>query len=238
MKIRVVTAALILFITLTLIILTYRPGTNSASDCAYTWDNLIRLHVVANSNLPHDQEVKLKVRDAVLEKAYDLFDEISSKEQAQRVLQQHLEEFSQAAAQVVNEQGDKYPVSAEIGRMHFPAKAYGDVFLPEGDYDALRIVLGKGQGANWWCILFPPLCFVDRNGDKKTAANSGSMRIGASPELNLEDLKLRFGTMVNTSGLQPRENLLIFSSKNLSRFMSPLTLFYHDLVISSVKHNK
>lgn len=238
MKIRVITAALILFITLTLVMLAYRPGTNSASDCAYTWDNLIRLHVVANSNLPRDQEVKLKVRDAILDKAYDLFAEISSKEQAQRVLQRHLEEFSQVAAQVVNEQGDKYPVRAEIGKMHFPAKAYGDIFLPEGDYDALRIVLGEGQGANWWCILFPPLCFVDRNRDKRSAVDSRSMRIGASPELNLEDLKLRFETMTSISGLQPRENLLIFSSKNLSRFMSPLTLFYHDLVVSNNKQDK
>jgi len=124
-------------------------------------DNLIRLHVIANSDTAEDQALKRDVRDAVLGYMRDKLRGTRDIEQTKYIISSSMDEIKGLAAAEIEKHGKKYTVEAVLGSYPFPTKSYGDVTLPAGSYQALRIVIGKGDGANWWCILFPPLCFVD-----------------------------------------------------------------------------
>lgn len=135
-------------------------GWRLRAEQAYNLHNLIRLHVVANSDQPADQEVKLEVRDALLGASEDLF-AAEVPDDAIGLVKENLSLFQRVAENVLVANGYDYAVGAEFGTFSFPERAYGPLVLPAGDYQALRIVLGEGKGANWWCILFPPLCYLD-----------------------------------------------------------------------------
>ncbi len=120
-------------------------------------DKVIRLHVVANSDDPADQAVKLKVRDAVLEESAPLLEGLS-REQGLEALEAALPQIGQAAADTLAENGYSYPVRVSLRDDWFPTKSYTDFALPAGSYTALRVELGEGEGQNWWCVVFPPLC--------------------------------------------------------------------------------
>lgn len=130
------------------------------ADLAYDPDNLIRLHVVANSDAPADQALKLEVRDAILSTSGELF-AVSAPEDAAALVKANLPLFERVAREVLRAGGYEYPVAVEFGRYWFPERSYGPLLLPAGEYQALRVVIGEGRGANWWCILFPPLCYLD-----------------------------------------------------------------------------
>ena len=121
-------------------------------------DSVIRLHVIANSDSERDQTLKLAVRDRVLARAATLYPEGATREEAGAALAAHLDELAAAGQQVVAEAGLDYPVSAQLTRSWFPTKEYGDFALPAGDYTALKVTIGAGEGQNWWCVAFPPLC--------------------------------------------------------------------------------
>lgn len=121
---------------------------------------VMRLHVRANSNSEEDQAVKLQVRDAVIAQLGDMGG-ASTYAQAQAYIQTHLDNLIQTANQVLHENGKSYTASASVGPAQFPEKMYGDVCFPAGTYNALRMNLGTGEGENWWCVLFPPLCLVE-----------------------------------------------------------------------------
>ena len=121
-------------------------------------DSVLRLHVLANSDAQEDQALKLKVRDRVLEEAGSILPETASVEEAARVLGENLARLAAAGAEVVAQEGYGYPVSASLEETWFPTKEYEDFSLPAGQYQALRIVIGEGEGQNWWCVVFPPLC--------------------------------------------------------------------------------
>ncbi len=123
--------------------------------------DLIRLHVLANSDKPQDQQLKLKVRDAVIAYLAPYLGKAESTEEARSVIHSRKEEIIAAAQAVVKENGAAYSVDLQEGMFEFPVKAYGDLVLPAGKYEAVRILLGDAQGKNWWCVLFPPLCFID-----------------------------------------------------------------------------
>ena len=123
--------------------------------------DLIRLHVVANSDSPADQAVKLKVRDRIVAETGALFRGAESEPEAELLLTTHLSEIQQVADRVLQAEGVNYRSHTEVGVYEFPERTYGTLTLPAGRYRALRVVLGAGKGANWWCVLFPPLCFVD-----------------------------------------------------------------------------
>lgn len=123
--------------------------------------NVFRLHVIANSDSEDDQNLKLKVRDNVIKYMNTLCSKTTSKEEAIEIANAHLNEFKEIALNTIKENGYNYDVNISIDNVFFPTKTYGDISLPEGYYDALRIKIGKAEGKNWWCVMFPPLCFVD-----------------------------------------------------------------------------
>ena len=123
--------------------------------------SVFRLHVIANSDSEDDQNLKLKVRDNVLRYMNTLCSKTTSKEEAIEIATIHLNEFKEIALNTIKENGYNYNVDISIDNVFFPTKTYGDISLPEGYYDALRIKIGKAEGKNWWCVMFPPLCFVD-----------------------------------------------------------------------------
>ena len=129
-----------------------------AAACGQLPRDVVRLHVVANSNGAEDQAVKLLVRDAVLEEAARWYQGAGSMEEASSQLCTHLQSIAGAARQVLGEQGVGYSATAQMTEMYFPTGDYGDFRLPAGRYRTLRVTLGEGAGKNWWCVVFPSLC--------------------------------------------------------------------------------
>ena len=124
--------------------------------------SVFRLHVIANSDSCEDQNLKFIVRDKILDYMNSLVDtNISSKDEVIKIVSENLENFNTIAQNTIYENGYNYDVSVEIGNFAFPTKSYGDISLPAGYYDALRVSIGEAKGKNWWCVMFPPLCFVD-----------------------------------------------------------------------------
>lgn len=124
-------------------------------------DNMFRLHVLANSDSKEDQALKYKVRDSLLSYMNSLCVNCKTKQEAISLVEKNKYTFEQIAKNTIKEQGYSYPVTINIGNFEFPTKTYGDISLPAGYYDALRVEIGEAKGQNWWCVMFPPLCFVD-----------------------------------------------------------------------------
>ena len=121
-------------------------------------EDVFRLHVIANSNSDEDQALKLRVRNAVLEASADIFSGAVSADDAKHLSEENLQLFEAAAAAEIAASGYDYPVRCEVGTVHFDRRVYGSAELPEGDYSALRVIIGDGEGKNWWCVMFPALC--------------------------------------------------------------------------------
>ncbi|AKX93604.1 stage II sporulation protein R [Moorella thermoacetica] len=128
---------------------------------AYNSHNLIRLHVIANSDTPGDQELKRHVRDAVLASVGQRLAGAGDITTARKLVSTNLATITAAAEAQIKREGRSYTVRTEFGDFPFPIRAYGDLTLPAGNYEAVRLVIGEGRGQNWWCVLFPPLCLVD-----------------------------------------------------------------------------
>ena len=123
-------------------------------------DKVVRLHVLANSDSEEDQALKLKVRDAVLARAAEVLEGTESREEACRRLTDILPELEKTAKAVISANGYDYGVRAELAETAFPTKDYDGFSLPAGEYLALRVLIGEAAGQNWWCVVYPPLCFV------------------------------------------------------------------------------
>lgn len=151
----------VLFLFFIYIILCANSYTNAVSSNISS--SVFRLHVIANSNSDEDQNLKYMVRDNILEYMNTLLDNknISSRDEILKIISNNLDEFEYIAQNTIYENGYDYDVKIEIGNFPFPTKNYGDISLPSGCYDALRIKIGQAQGQNWWCVMFPPLCFID-----------------------------------------------------------------------------
>lgn len=122
---------------------------------------LIRFHVRANSDSEADQQLKLQVKNAVVAYMERLLEGSGSVEESGKRIEDNMEEILQEAMQVIHENGYEYDVSGYMVKEYFPLRVYGDVALPPGEYTAFRIDIGEAEGKNWWCVLYPPLCFVD-----------------------------------------------------------------------------
>jgi len=126
-------------------------------------DQLIRFHVLANSDSDEDQALKRAVRDAILKEVSPRLAVSKSLEESRQIIKQVRPEMESIGRSVVKMWGKNYSVRTDYGNFMFPTKSYGTLVLPAGNYEALRVVIGEGQGSNWWCVLFPALCFVDIN---------------------------------------------------------------------------
>lgn len=167
-------------------------------------DSVFRLHIIANSDSSADQELKLKVRDKIIEYMNTLTSNSSDKKDVISIVNNHLDSFKEIALNTIKENGYNYDVNIEIGNFHFPTKSYGDISFPAGNYDALKIEIGDAIGQNWWCVLFPPLCFVnsstgvvpdDSKNTLKENINSESYEIiseGNNSNDNTSAIKIKF----------------------------------------------
>ena len=134
-------------------------------------DAVFRLHVLANSDSAEDQALKLKVRDSLLNYMNDICSNYTKKEEAISLANENKKNFQQIAEQTISENGYNYPVKINIDNFYFPTKNYGDITLPAGFYDALRVEIGEAKGKNWWCVMFPPLCLLDATKEEENNEN-------------------------------------------------------------------
>lgn len=124
---------------------------------------VLRFHVLADSDAPEDQALKLQVRDLLLHEIRRSVPSRSDKEQIQRYIEDHESELEQAANTFIKEQGFSCTADIRLEQAYFPTRVYGDLTFPCGVYDAVRVVLGSGKGHNWWCVLYPSLCFTSES---------------------------------------------------------------------------
>jgi stage II sporulation protein R len=153
MRLRKWEISLIIAVVMTLI-----SGASLAAEQRELSDKLIRLHVVANSDSPEDQELKLRVRDRLLTALSSALNGAGTRGEAIDRIGQSLDIMEQIAADEIARSGYSYPVRATIERENFPTREYDTFSLPAGEYESLRVVIGEADGKNWWCVVFPPLC--------------------------------------------------------------------------------
>lgn len=124
-------------------------------------NEVFRFHVLANSDSKEDQTLKMKVKEAIISYMRQELPESDSVEMTKKWARQNLDEIEEVAAEIIAEEGYKYAVKAKVTTCDFPDKTYGDITFPAGKYEALRIEIGEAKGQNWWCVLYPNLCFID-----------------------------------------------------------------------------
>ena len=152
----IIILSFLLFIYTSICAISYAQ--NVSTDIA---NSVFRLHVIANSDTPQDQDLKYKVRDNLLKYMNEICANCVTKQEAIDLVNKNKDKFKQIAEDTIKEEGYSYNVNIKIGNFQFPTKNYGDISLPAGYYDALRVEIGEAKGQNWWCVMFPPLCFVD-----------------------------------------------------------------------------
>ena len=124
-------------------------------------EHVIRFHVRANSDEEEDQRLKEEVKSNLVEYISPVLEQCSSREEAQIALEEEMEELENIALTTIHDAGYDYPVSIYFSTEDFPVKEYGDILVPGGEYEALRVDIGEAAGQNWWCLIYPPLCFID-----------------------------------------------------------------------------
>lgn len=124
-------------------------------------DSLIRFHVIANSDNEDDQNLKIKIKNEVIDYLYPYLNRSVSVDESRKIIQDNMENVKKIAEDIIRNSNYNYNVKVELDRENFPEKSYGNIILPQGNYEAFRIIIGSGEGKNWWCVMFPPLCFVD-----------------------------------------------------------------------------
>lgn len=122
---------------------------------------IIRLHVIANSDETADQTLKKEVKDQVVTYLRSKMNQAASIQAARQVICQEMDALKEIAEKKIRQEGYDYPVTISLGTTYFPVKEYGDMAFPAGDYEALRVQIGKSKGRNWWCVMYPALCLVD-----------------------------------------------------------------------------
>ena len=144
--------------------------------------NVLRLHIIANSDSEADQELKLKIRDAILSETGSLFANSQSLEEANLKTEQHLKNFEEIANRVINESGFCYDATVSLGERFFETRHYENFTLPAGNYRSLIINLGESKGKNWWCVIYPTVCLPAASGDLRDTVNNKSAHIAEHSE--------------------------------------------------------
>ena len=145
---------------------------------------VLRLHVLANSDSVSDQTLKLKVRDRVLAVSEELLADCDSKAEARQRVADHIDQLSREAAACIAEEGYTYPVTVRLEDVYFPTRDYETGSLPAGVYQALRVEIGAAAGKNWWCVLFPRLCFVNAQVPEKMPVSTAAPEVPETVETN------------------------------------------------------
>lgn len=158
-------------------------------------NNLLRLHVIANSDSIPDQELKLKVRDAVINAMEGKFPNSKNIAETKEIAAKNLEYIKGISKDIIQSNGYNYDVRTSICNSYFPTKYYGNISLPAGNYEALKIEIGAALGANWWCVLFPPLCFTD--------VSSGSISDVSKEKLRADLTNEEYNLIMNSNGTLP-----------------------------------
>ncbi|MGN0614358.1 MAG: stage II sporulation protein R [Porcipelethomonas sp.] len=157
-------------------------------------NDVLRMHILANSDSEEDQQLKLSVRDKLLEKSGEIFGGCETLEEMKQCAQEKKEEINSIALDVIHQNGYDYTVDTQVVNMEFDAREYGDITMPAGNYDALRVTIGEAEGHNWWCVMYPPLCLPAAESveaDEKTAEEYFSSKQLDVME-NPEDYKVKF----------------------------------------------
>ncbi|MBQ2971382.1 MAG: stage II sporulation protein R [Ruminococcus sp.] len=147
---KVLISTFILMVTLTLV--------PFESTCSELCEDVFRLHILANSDSSFDQQLKLSVRDEVIEKISPLYDEVENKEDAIAITKNNLSYIEEIAENVLTQDGASYDVRARVTNKFFDTRYYDDFTMPAGEYDTLEISIGEAKGRNWWCVMYPSLC--------------------------------------------------------------------------------
>lgn len=158
-----------------------------AYNCSRVRSDVLRMHVIANSDCSADQQLKLMVRDAVLERGAQLFDGTVTADEARRKIEPHKAELEAAAREVIERAGYDYPVSVNVVNEYFATRCYGSLTMPAGRYTAVKVVIGEGAGHNWWCVIFPSLCVpatTDGFADAAAAGGFSDAEIGLMTRAN------------------------------------------------------
>ena len=177
--------------------------------------SVFRLHVIANSNSKKDQNLKYVVRDNIIKYMKTICNESHSKDETIEIVSNHLDDFTQIANQTIKENGFSYTANVSLGNFEFPTKNYGDISFPSGYYDALKIQLGNADGQNWWCVLYPSVCFVD-------------VTSGVVPQESKEQLQ---------NSLNEEEYKLISNSDTSVNFKFKLVEFFNKNNIITAKNS-
>lgn len=162
--------------------------TGFAAKCEDIQKSVLRLHVIANSDSTCDQELKLKVRDAVLQSGKEIFTGSADRSSAEKKISENSDAILKAARDVIEDEGFDYDVRLEITDDNFPTKTYGDTTLPAGRYRAVKIVIGEGEGHNWWCVMFPALCIPGASEDvsiNDVLTGSETKFVKSDPEIDV-----------------------------------------------------
>lgn len=178
-------------------------------------NNLFRLHVIANSDSKEDQNLKYLVRDSLISYMNSISIDCTSKEEVINIAKFHIEDFYNIAKDTIQNNGFDYDVDIEIGNFDFPTKVYGDISLPAGYYDALRVKIGEAKGQNWWCVMFPPLCFID-------------VSSGIVPEESKETL---------STNLSEEDYILISENSTEVKFKFKIVEFFQKNNLFTAKNN-
>lgn len=137
------------------------PGAKTSIQQKHISNKLIRFHVIANSDMAYDQKLKLEVKDGILQYISPKLQKSKSIDESRKIIKNNDRAIKEIANKIIKKNGYNYSVNTTLSYENFPVKTYGNISLPQGKYEAYRIIIGKGEGQNWWCVMFPPLCFVD-----------------------------------------------------------------------------
>ena len=192
--------------------------TSVASYQPHIAEEVLRFHVIANSDSEEDQNLKLKVKEAVLQCVRPMLSDAKTKEEAEKIITQNMTEIEIAANEIIAKEGFSYTSKGVLGKTTFPMKQYGDMVFPAGEYEAFRILIGEAKGKNWWCVMFPTLCFVDETYDVITEENKEQFREILSEE-EYESLLQSMKALSNNSKLENknqnnRENKVFYKLKS------------------------
>ncbi len=146
------------------------------------YDSVVRLHVLANSDEDHDQALKLKVRDRLLEITSPIVVDCTSRDEAREKLTAHFSQLEAAAREVILSEGYSYDVKITLEDEYYPTRKYENLCFPEGTYASLKVEIGEAEGKNWWCVLFPPLCLSAASEKKNQSAEDAFIAVGLTDE--------------------------------------------------------